>query len=154
MKDNSKLGRHYVLPEEYLPHIITSVEKKIGNEISNNPCIHIVVYIPSCQNGPLHIYKKNGERASQNNVDSFISEKWGGIVIVNPSEANCLEYMETQQPIEINVNSNYVMKIILYHLRKIFDIENNVSYIHKCWFCYSLIKSHIFLSRSPLQMLK
>lgn len=58
--DDTLIGRHYSLNEDNLPHIITSVEKKLGHDISSSPCIHLIVYIPPCQSSPLHIYKKNG----------------------------------------------------------------------------------------------
>lgn len=59
------MGRHFSLYEENLPHIITSVEKKLGNDISSSPCIHLIVYIPPCHNAPLHVYNKNGKRIAK-----------------------------------------------------------------------------------------
>ena len=128
IQDDTKLGRHYQLAEENLPHIITSLEKKLGNQISNNPCIHLVVYVPPCQNAPIRIYRKDGiEKATNNSVESFTSAKWGGITIANPAESVCLKYMEDQQFSKFHLHSAEVMSILLYHLRKIFDFENNVS---------------------------
>lgn len=119
---------HFALSETDLPHIITSIEGKLGNSISDNPTIHLVVYVPPCSTSPLHIYNAKGQRISQNGTDSFISPKWGGIVIANPTKDECAKYMETQSRADINVNSKHVMHTILYLLRKIIDIDvTNVS---------------------------
>lgn len=126
--DASKLGRHFMLHQDHLPQIITSLEKRLGNQVSSYPCVHLVFYMPPCKKGPLHIYTKEGVRASENGIDSFISAKWGGIVIVNPSEKLCLRYMENEDVLtEVNVNSHDAMEIALFLLRKIFDMESNVS---------------------------
>lgn len=120
-------GHHFSLSESDLPHIITSIESKLSNSISDNPTIHLVVYVPPCSNSPLHIYKANGMRASSHGVDAFISPKWGGIVIANPTKAECSRYMENQELAEINVNSDHVMHTLLFLLRKIVDIHVDVS---------------------------
>lgn len=129
VQDTSKLGRHFMLHQDHLPQIITSLEKRLGNQVSSYPCIHLVFYMPPCKKGPLHIYTKEGVRASENGVDSFISAKWGGIVIVNPPEKVCLKYMENEDVVtEIDVNSHDAMEIALFLLRKISDMESNVSF--------------------------
>lgn len=128
IKDNGILGRHYSLPEESLPHIITSVEKKLGNPITDNPCIHLVVYIPPCETSPLHIYNKHRQRRSTNDVESFISVNWGGIVIQNPDAEICSKYLEMPgERVNIEIRSEHVMQVIIQLLRKIIDIEVNVS---------------------------
>jgi len=125
IQDDTKLGRHFMLSQDHLPQIITSLEKRLGNQVSNNPCIHLVFYVPPCKKAPLHIYTKQGERASNNGVESFISAKWGGIIILNPSESVCLKYMETEGESDIDINSHDAMEVGLYLLRKIFDMESN-----------------------------
>lgn len=125
--DDTKLKRHYALTQDQLPHIITSIERKLGSEISKNPCIHLVVYVPPCKSAPLHIYKANGERASNNSINSFVSANWGGIIISNPPESVCLEYMENEAKSEFHLNSQDIMQVGLYLLRKIFGIQNDVS---------------------------
>jgi hypothetical protein len=127
VQDSSILQRHYSISEEYLPYIITLLEKKLGNAISNNPQIHLVAYTPPCPNAPLHIYKQSGERASTNNVDSFISPKWGGVIIVNPSNETCLDFLlEKEDHVLVEVNSHDVMKVALYQLRRLFELEREV----------------------------
>ncbi|XP_058168870.1 GPI transamidase component PIG-S [Anopheles ziemanni] len=125
--DDSKTGRHYALPEDSLPHIITSLEKKLGTQITDNPCIHLVVYVPPCAQAPLKIYRKDGQRASlmSANVEAFTSAKWGGIVFANPAETTCIRYMEDEQFSDVYVHAQDVMPVLLYQLRKIFDLENN-----------------------------
>lgn len=100
----------------------------MGISISDNPTIHLVVYVPPCPKSPLHIYTSAGKRASENNIDSFISPKWGGIVIANPTKAECERFMENQERADVTVNSDNVMHILLYLLRKIVDIHVDVSY--------------------------
>ncbi|GAB0096551.1 PIG-S [Sergentomyia squamirostris] len=124
--DSTRLKRHFSLEEDLLPHIVTSVEKNIGHEISNNPCFQLVVYVPSCNKAPLYIYDRKGQRASINNTDSFISPKWGGIVIANPPESVCLKYMEDQEKVEVPINSNEISLTLVYILRKLMEIEIDI----------------------------
>lgn len=126
IQDESKLMRHFTLPEDRLPHIITSIERKLGNEVSKNRCIHLVVYVPPCSKAPLYIYKTNGVRASNNSVNAFLSANWGGVIIENPPESHCIEYMEKEDKIEFHLNSQNVMQVSLYLLRKIFGIQNDI----------------------------
>lgn len=72
------------------------------------------------------IFFNIGKR-STNNIDSFISSKWGGIIIYNPPENICLEQSANETPIEFSVNSNDVMQIMLFLLRKLMNIQNNVT---------------------------
>ena len=146
MKDESKLGRHYALTEDNLPHIITAVERKLGTDVTNKPCIHLVVYVPPCQGlGPLYIYDKQGKRSSNASHNSFISAKWGGVVIVNPSEQVCLEALKegVEEISQVYINSHQVMETFIYQLRKIFDLEFNVNF----YFILSIsfLNSFIFL---------
>uniref|UniRef100_A0A182NZD5 Uncharacterized protein n=1 Tax=Anopheles epiroticus TaxID=199890 RepID=A0A182NZD5_9DIPT len=140
--DDSKLGRHYALAEDSLPHIITSLEKKLGTQITDNPCIHLVVYVPPCAQAPLRIYRKDGQRASalSSNVEAFTSAKWGGIVFANPSEATCVRYMETEQFSDVYIHAQDVMPVLLYQLRKIFDLENNTPLLDATMVPYSTIE--------------
>lgn len=115
---------HYGLTEESLPHIITSIEGKLGTSILENPTIHLVVYVPPCDASPLHVYNKKGIRASSDDqVDSFLSSKWGGIIIANPTRAECSPWMTSQQKAEIEVNSHHVMHVALFLLRRIVDLH-------------------------------
>lgn len=117
---------HYSLAEESLPHIITSIEGKLGASIFENPTIHLVVYVPPCDASPLHIYNKKGERASTNGVDSFLSSKWGGVIIANPTREECADWTKSQQKAEVSVNSHNVMHVALYLLRRIVDLHVDI----------------------------
>ena len=114
------------MPEDSLPHIITSIEKKLFNPISENPFIHLVVYVPACDNSPLHIYNKKGFQVSENNIVSFSSEKWGGVVIDNPSEEICLKYVETQEKVNIVIKTEHVAQVLLQILRRHIYIDKEV----------------------------
>ncbi|KAK3912844.1 GPI transamidase component PIG-S [Frankliniella fusca] len=76
----------YSLPEDVLPHIITPLEKKLGSGVSEHPTIQLVLYIPPCQISPLYI------TSSRQNVlpsTAFLSPRWGGVQIFNPSQNLC-----------------------------------------------------------------
>ncbi|XP_067630754.1 GPI transamidase component PIG-S isoform X2 [Eurosta solidaginis] len=123
VRDSTKLGRHYALGESDLPHIITSIEKNLGVGITAKPAINLVVYITPCDIAPVHIYNRQNKQATRHNVDSFISPKWGGIIISNPPTEACLSYNNAQEPVEFYVNTNDVMQIMLYQLQKLLDIN-------------------------------
>lgn len=122
--DNSKMGRHFAMDHDSLPHIITSIERKLGTDVANKPCLHLVVYAPPCKTAPVYIYKQ-GQRASNFSFDSFISAKWGGIVIANPSDSVCASFTG-EGPQEIQIRSHEVMDFVLFELRKIFELEVEV----------------------------
>lgn len=124
--DNSTLGRHYALDQQHLPHIITSIESKLGNPTTDNAILHLIVYVPPCAAAPLHIYDGHRQRSSLNGVDSFLSPKWGGIVVANPDEAVCEEALRTQSKVDVHVHSGRTMQVMLYLLRKLVDVQNEV----------------------------
>jgi GPI-anchor transamidase subunit S len=121
IKDDSKLGRHFALDYDALPHIITAIERKLGTAVANKPCIHLVIYAPPCSAAPVYIYKNN-QRVSNFSFDSFVSAKWGGIVIANPSTTLCA-ISSDEKLISVNLNSHDIMDFVLYELRKIFELE-------------------------------
>lgn len=124
IKDGTKMGRHFAMNQEVLPHMITSIERKLGTDVANRPCIHLVVYAPPCSMAPVYIYK-DSQRVSNHTFDSFISAKWGGILIANPSDTKCASFqeIESSEPHEIHISSHEVMDFVLYELRKIFELE-------------------------------
>lgn len=127
IQDDTKLKRHYSLPEENLSQVITSIERKLGNEISKNRCIHLVIYVPSCSKAPLYIYNSKGVRQSNNSINAFLSSNWGGVIIANPPENECLKHMDApNEKIKFQINSQDVMEVGLYLLRKIFGIQNDI----------------------------
>ncbi|XP_076232151.1 phosphatidylinositol glycan anchor biosynthesis class S [Calliopsis andreniformis] len=88
--DSSPLGRHFALPEDVLPQVITPLEKKLASQVSLHPTINFVIYAVPCDNAPLHIYTRSGHRSkAKANVEAFLSPRWGGIVLVNPSLEAC-----------------------------------------------------------------
>ncbi|XP_055903161.1 GPI transamidase component PIG-S-like isoform X1 [Eupeodes corollae] len=127
VRDASSLGRHYALHETSMPHIITSIEKNLGAGITDNSVINMVVYVPPCDIAPIHIYKEKDVLATRNKVDSFISPKWGGVIISNPPEEACRSYNENLEKVSFYVNTNDVMQIMLYQLHKLLDIHVEVT---------------------------
>lgn len=134
-RDNSTLGRHYSLSSRYLPHIITSIEKRLGNSIHDNPCIHLVIYVPPCESSPLFIYNNLDNRITSNDIDSFISPKWGGIVIANPKEIDCVNYFESgSREMDIAIDMDEVMPILLHQLKKLIGVDSKVrKFFVKIW---------------------
>lgn len=127
IKDETKMGRHFAMERDSLPQMITSIERKLGTDVANKPCIHLVVYAPPCKVAPVYIYQ-SGKRVSNFTFDSFISAKWGGIVIANPSDNVCASVndKESTQPQEIYLHSHEIMDFVLFELRKIFELEIEV----------------------------
>lgn len=109
-----------------MPHIITSIEGKLGISIHERPIIHLVVYIPPCDSSPLHLYDPKSQKANNNSIDSFVSSKWGGIIISNPTLEECSKWMSNQEQVDIFVNSHNVMHTALFLLRQIIGIHVNV----------------------------
>lgn len=120
IEDSSNIGRHFSMNHDNLPQIITSIERKLGTDVANKPCIHLVIYVPPCEFAPVYIYK-SGQRVSNHSFDSFISAKWGGIVIANPSEKVCNSTNDNIK--DIYLHSHEIMDFVLYQLRKIFELE-------------------------------
>lgn len=67
--------------------------------------------------------------ANNNSVDSFLSLKWGGIIISNPTSDECSKWMSNQEKVDVFVNSHNVMHTALFLLRRIIDIHVDVSCI-------------------------
>lgn len=129
VQDNSKLKRHYALPEQTLTHFVTAVEHNIGRGISTNPNFQIVVYVPPCSQAPTVIYSKAGERVSNGTTSSFISTKWGGVIVHNPPEEVCAKALEGDQVgrTSVSVDSHNVMTVALHLLRNLLDVDVKVS---------------------------
>lgn len=125
IEDDSKIGRHFPMNHDTLPQIITSIERKLGTDVANKPCIHLVIYVPPCKLSPVYIYK-SGQRVSNHSFDSFISAKWGGIVIANPSEKVCVAVDDDVNVKDIHLDSHEIMDFVLYQLRKIFELEVDI----------------------------
>ncbi|XP_013110416.2 GPI transamidase component PIG-S isoform X2 [Stomoxys calcitrans] len=127
VRDNSLMGRHYALSESSLPHIITAIEKNLGSGITDKTPLNLIVYITPCDIAPVYIYNKRNQRASADNISAFISPKWGGIIIANPSMETCREYNDKpSQRVSFFVQTNDVMQIMLHQLQKLLDISVEV----------------------------
>lgn len=57
IKDETKMGRHFAMEKNTLPQIVTSIERKLGTDVANKPCIHLVVYAPPCKMAPVYVYQ-------------------------------------------------------------------------------------------------
>jgi GPI-anchor transamidase subunit S len=143
IQDETKVGRHFAMEKESLPQIVTSIERKLGTDVANKPCIHLVIYAPPCKMAPVYVYQGmkfkldvylilcslnylGGKRVSNFTFDSFISAKWGGILLANPSDAVCSAASNHDSIQEIYLNSHEIMDFVLYELRKILELEIEV----------------------------
>ncbi|XP_061397087.1 GPI transamidase component PIG-S [Musca vetustissima] len=128
VRDNTILNRHYALSESSLPHIITAIEKNLGSGITDKTPLNLVVYITPCDIAPVYIYNMKNQRVSKDNINGFISPKWGGIIIANPSVEICRAYNDNPaQKVEFFVQTNDVMQIMLHQLQKLLDISVEVT---------------------------
>lgn len=84
-----------------------------------------MVYVPPCESSPLFIYNNKDERITSNDIDSFISPKWGGIVIANPKETDCVNFFDNGDQ-KVNIDVNEVMPILMYQLKKLIGVESKV----------------------------
>nr|CAD7263540.1 unnamed protein product [Timema shepardi] len=116
--ENSGVGQHYALAQDLLPHIITPLEKKLASHISHNPSLNFVVYMPTCDAAPLHIYRRQGMRAGLN---AFLSPRWGGIVIHNPSASIC-QNDSIPEPKLVRPDSGVIMGIVLAQLKLLMGV--------------------------------
>lgn len=112
---------YYGIGSEHLPHIITSIESKLGVSINENPTIHLIVYVTPCEKSPLYFDKINGEKST-----SFLSPKWGGVIIANPTKGECSNWSESQEKSNVHVDSHDVMHKAIYILRRIIDIHVDI----------------------------
>lgn len=118
---------YYAITEDSLPHIITSIEGKLGISIHESPTVHLIVYISPCDKSPLYVYNSKSPATNNNSINSFLSSKWGGIIISNPTAEECSGWNENQEKVEVVVNSHDVMHTALFLLRQIIDIHVDVS---------------------------
>lgn len=121
--DSSILGRHFALSEDILPQLITPLEKKLASQVSLHPCINLVAYVVPCEEGPLHIYSRNGHRAQAANIEAFHSPRWGGVVIVNPPVDSCIS-TNSSEPVEITPNDATVIGVFFAQLRLLLGIPD------------------------------
>ncbi|KAH6917943.1 phosphatidylinositol-glycan biosynthesis class S protein-domain-containing protein [Coprinopsis sp. MPI-PUGE-AT-0042] len=76
--ENGDRGLSY----EDLTVFVNSAEWTLSSSFSNDPVIHMILFIPSAEHGPLRILDADGTVSTSN---AFILPQWGGIVIHNPS---------------------------------------------------------------------
>ncbi|KAF9530240.1 phosphatidylinositol-glycan biosynthesis class S protein-domain-containing protein [Crepidotus variabilis] len=72
----------YAISPEDLTVFINSAEWTLSSSSSNDPVLHLVLFIPSSTRRPLHILTKD-ESISPSNA--FIRPQWGGIIIHTPT---------------------------------------------------------------------
>lgn len=112
---------YFGISEEHLPHIITSIESKLGVSIDESPPIHLIVYVSPCEKSPLYFDKANGEKS-----ESFLSSKWGGIIVANPTKEECSNWVENQEKSNVYINSHDVMHKAIHIMRRITDIHVDI----------------------------
>lgn len=106
-----KVSDEFVLEETQLSQIITPLETKLWSNISPRPVINLVIYFSPCDY-PLYILDKEGKRVESN---AFLSPRWGGILIMNPTNESC----NTKQ---LKPKLGQIVSIFNTQLKKLFKI--------------------------------
>lgn len=122
--DSGPLGRHFALPEDVLPQLVTPLEKKLASHISLRPTINFVIYAVPCDSAPLHIYTRSGHRTKNNaNVEAFLSPRWGGVVLINPPVETCTN-AEPNEPVTILPEQATIVGTFLAQLKLLLGIPD------------------------------
>ncbi|XP_012270747.1 GPI transamidase component PIG-S isoform X2 [Orussus abietinus] len=122
--DSSPLGRHYALTENVLPLVITPLEKKLASQVSLHPCINLVMYMVPCEEAPLYIYTRKGQRSMMgSNAEAFLSPRWGGVVIANPLSTAC-EGKEGNKIVSVNPDESSIMGVFHVQLRLLLGLQD------------------------------
>ncbi|ESO90553.1 hypothetical protein LOTGIDRAFT_123335 [Lottia gigantea] len=122
---DEKLNEYYFL-EQDLPHLINPIESTLGTSASNNPELNFIVYIPTRDQSPLYIKDKNGVKVPTN---SFLSPRWGGVMIFNVPEFN----ESTPLPFPVKVEGKNIMEVFLTQIRLLLNLNSPTS-SHEVWF--------------------
>ncbi|KAI0035478.1 phosphatidylinositol-glycan biosynthesis class S protein-domain-containing protein [Vararia minispora EC-137] len=82
---NFEDGPIYGLTQDDLKVFVNSAEWSLASQVSNDPVLHFIVFVPSPSHTPLRILDNNNNLTTAN---AFILPQWGGIVVTNqPSDA-------------------------------------------------------------------
>ncbi|XP_035233142.1 GPI transamidase component PIG-S-like, partial [Stegodyphus dumicola] len=99
----------FVLNLEHLPSLINPVEARLGSDISVDPNLNFVVYIPTKEQTPLRIYDSKGQPVSSN---AFLLPQWGGFLMFN-----CPMPENSSLPHTVNLDVHAVMEVFLSQFR-------------------------------------
>ncbi|GBP54358.1 GPI transamidase component PIG-S [Eumeta japonica] len=91
--DKSEWSRHWAARVHNLPLLLTRLEERAATHVSEWPTINLALYAVPCQKAPIHIYDKYDQKISAA-TEAFLSAKWGGVVIGNPTFGECREEFE------------------------------------------------------------
>ncbi|XP_050309642.1 GPI transamidase component PIG-S [Anthonomus grandis grandis] len=111
----AKINDHVPIYEHDLPYVITPLETKLWTNVSPRPSINLVVYF-SHSHAPLHIYHADNKSKLLSN--SFISPRWGGVYIVNPTLQGDAHY-------EYKAHSKQIFRTFYTMLLELFKIESS-----------------------------
>lgn len=106
-KFNNHTKENYIEVSQ-LPQIINPFESKLGMQVSVNPTLNFVIYIPTVSQVPLHIYQDDGVKVSSN---SFLSPRWGGLIIQNPKE------VDINEKIKMTIDMKNVMSLFISQMK-------------------------------------
>jgi len=81
IKDNGDEVEYWVLGTDELQMFINSEEWTLSSSISNDPVLHLLLYVPRDTMQPLRVLNPDGSFSRSN---SFILPQWGGVIIFNP----------------------------------------------------------------------
>ncbi|CAB3220276.1 unnamed protein product [Arctia plantaginis] len=88
IKDESEWGHHFAVRQDRLHLLLTKLEERTATHVSELPTINLALYAVPCDKAPLVIYDEYDQKISSP-VQAFMSPKWGGVVLANPSPKEC-----------------------------------------------------------------
>ncbi|CAH2093448.1 unnamed protein product [Euphydryas editha] len=108
--------RHFAVRQDRLPLLLTRLEERAATHVSERPTLNLALYVVPCDTAPLVLYDADNKRVSSP-VQAFMSPKWGGVVLGNPTQQECQEKL-------YKPNVNLIMGTFLSQLRKLLGITD------------------------------
>lgn len=100
-----------------LPVMISSVESKLGSQVSQLPSIYFLVYLPRKAEHPLYIVEPGN---TKNRQEGFLVPQWGGVVIYNELPENSSSGTRPS----LSVKMGRVMPVFIEQLIALFGVPS------------------------------
>ncbi|XP_023938055.1 GPI transamidase component PIG-S [Bicyclus anynana] len=109
-------GRHFPARYERLPLLLTRLEERAATHVSDRPALNLALYVAPCDVAPLAMYDADNNRV-MSAVQAFMSPKWGGVVLGNPTKEECEQKLYTP-------DVKLIMGTFISQLRKLLGITD------------------------------
>lgn len=121
VKDKSEWGRHFAVKSDMLPQLVTKLESRVATHVSQHPTVNLAFYAQPCKVAPLRFYKNDKPVSAP--TQAFMSAKWGGVIIGNPTYEECRDELEGRGRVSRHKpNVRIVMGTFLSQLRELLGI--------------------------------